>query len=61
MKVKLIKKDDRTVSAPTVEPEASPDPREWSTVVKSWVKEFEQDRCDESLVAFENLFGDSTP
>ena len=59
--VKLIKKEDRNGPATPVEPDASADPKEWSTAVKSWVKEFQKDRRDESLEAFENLFGDSTP
>ena len=61
MKVKLIKKEDRTSPAPTAEPESNPDPREWSTAVKSWVKEFKEDRLDESPAAFQNLFDDPTP
>lgn len=60
-KVKLIKKEDRTGEASPVEPEALVDPREWSTAVKSWVREFKQDRRDESLEAFDSLFEDSTP
>lgn len=58
-KVKLIKKEDRTGPAPPVPPEASTDPREWSTAVKSWVTEFQKDRHDESLEAFDSLFTDS--
>ncbi|MEP6569628.1 MAG: hypothetical protein ABJC10_07635 [Acidobacteriota bacterium] len=58
-KIKLIKKEDRTVPSPAVQPDACDDPREWSTAVKSWVKEFKQDRDDESAGAFENLFDDS--
>jgi hypothetical protein len=60
-KIKLIKKEDRNGPATPVEPDASADPKEWSTAVKSWVKEFQKDRRDESLEAFDNLFGDSTP
>lgn len=60
-KVKLIKKDDRNAPEAPVMPEASPDPREWSTAVKSWVAEFKQDRRDESQGAFESLFDDQTP
>lgn len=59
-KVKLIKKEDRVGPALT-RAEAIPDPREWSTSVKSWVKEFKQDRQDESLEAFDNLFADPNP
>lgn len=61
MKVKLIKKEDRDSLAAPVEAEASADPKEWSTAVKSWVKEFQEDRRDGSTDAFDNLFGESTP
>jgi hypothetical protein len=60
-KVKLIKKEDRKDPAPPVEAEASADPKEWSTSVKSWVKEFQKDQRDGSLEAFDSLFSDSTP
>jgi hypothetical protein len=60
-KIKLIKKEDRNLPASSVEPQASADPKEWSTAVKAWVKEFQDDRRDESAGAFDNLFGDSTP
>ena len=59
-KVKLIKKADRDVTAPAVEPDATPDPREWSSAVKSWVTDFQKDRQDGSLEAFDNLFNDPT-
>jgi hypothetical protein len=59
-KVKLIKKENRNGLASAVETEASADPREWSTAVKSWVKEFQQDQRDASLEAFDGLFSDST-
>jgi hypothetical protein len=59
-KVKLIKKEDRNGSASPVEVEASADPKEWSTAVKSWVSEFQKDRRDESLAAVDSLFDDST-
>jgi len=58
-KVKLIKKDDRNGPASSVATEVSADPRELSTTVKSWVKEFQKDRRDEeSLGAFDRLFSD---
>lgn len=60
-KVKLIKKEDRNGPASPVEAEVIPDPKEWSTAVKSWVKEFQQDRRDESFEAFDSLFSDSMP
>jgi hypothetical protein len=60
-KVRLIKKEDRNGPVSPCEAEASADPKEWSTAVKSWVKEFQEDRRDGSLEAFDSLFGDSTP
>jgi len=60
-KVKLIKKEDRNGPEPPVEPDASANPREWSTAVKSWVREFKQDRHEESLEAFDSLFDNSAP
>ncbi len=60
-KVKVIKKEDRNGPASPVEEETPADPKEWSTAVKSWVKEFQQDRRDESTEAFDNLFNDSKP
>lgn len=60
-KVRVIKKEDRNGPASPVEEEMLADPKEWSTAVKSWVKEFQQDRLDESTEAFDNLFNDSKP
>ncbi len=60
-KVKLIKKEHRKGPASPAEAEVSADPKDWSSAVKSWVKEFEKDRRDESLEAFDSLFSDSTP
>jgi hypothetical protein len=60
-KVKLIKKEDRIGTGSPVEVEALADPKEWSTAVKSWVKEFQKDKRDESLEAFDSLFSDSMP
>ena len=59
-KVKLIKKEHRNAPASPVAADASADPKEWSTAVKSWVKEFQEDRRDGSLEAFDSLFDDST-
>ena len=55
-KVRLVKKEDRDVSATPVESEAAPNPKEWSTAVKSWVKEFQKDQDDGPVQAFDNLF-----
>ena len=60
-KIKLIKKEDRNGPPARDDGEASTDPKEWSTAVKSWVKEFQDDRREGSPDAFDNLFGDSTP
>jgi len=60
-KVKLIKKEDRNGPVAADQGDASDDPKEWSTAVKSWVKEFKKDRRDGSLEAFDSLFSDSTP
>lgn len=56
-KIKLIKKEDRDAPAPLLEAEASPDLKEWSTTVTSWISEFQRDRDDESSGAFDSLFG----
>ena len=61
MKVKLIKKAERNIPVTPPEVPTSADPKEWSTAVKSWVKEFQADRKDESVEAFDSVFGDSTP
>jgi hypothetical protein len=60
-KVKLIKKEDRNGPAAPDDTEASADPKEWSTAVKSWVKEFQKERREGSVEAFDSLFSDSTP
>ena len=59
-KIKLIKKEDRNGLAPPDDGEANADPKEWSTTVKSWVKEFQKERRDGSLEAFDSLFSDTT-
>ena len=59
-KVKLIKKEDRNPATPPVEAAVSPDPKEWSTAVKSWVKESQDGRNEGAAQAFDNLFTDST-
>lgn len=60
-KVKLIKKEDRDGPASPIEADVIADPKEWSTAVKSWVKEFQEDRRDASVEAFDSLFSDSKP
>jgi len=60
-KVKLIKKEDRNAPASPLESEVGADPKEWSTAVKSWVKEFQEDRLEGSLEGFDSLFSDTKP
>ncbi len=60
-KVRLIKKVDRNGPVSPVEAEVTADPKEWSTAVKSWVKEFQDDRPDGSPEPFNNLFDDPAP
>ena len=57
-KVKVIKKEDRNGPPPPFEGEGPPDPKEWSTAVKSWVKEFQEDQGEGSAEAFDSLFSD---
>jgi hypothetical protein len=58
--VKLIKKAER--KTPTVPTETEfVDANRWSKAVRSWVNEFQQDRRDESLPAFDSLFKDKLP
>jgi hypothetical protein len=59
-KVKLIKKADRDAIVPSLEPRATPDAKEWSTAVKSWVVEFQKDKEIDSLEAFDSLFAEPT-
>lgn len=60
-KVRLIKRADRNGPDSPIAAEAAADPREWSTAVKSWVKEFQDDRPDGSPEPFNNLFDEPTP
>ena len=60
-RVKLIKKKDRNAPPPVVEAEESSDPKEWSSAVKSWVKEFKADRREGALEALDGLVSDSKP
>jgi hypothetical protein len=59
--VKLIKKDDRNARHPEPEAGLTSDPASMSKAVKSWVSEFQKDREDESLSAFDSLFNYSLP
>jgi hypothetical protein len=59
--VKLIKKDDRNARQAESEAGLTSDPASMSKTVKSWVSEFQKDREDESLSAFDSLFNYSVP
>jgi hypothetical protein len=56
--VKLIKNGER--KEPEIEAEVDPatEPKIWSTEVRSWIVESQQNRHVESLQAFESLFKD---
>jgi hypothetical protein len=55
-KIKVIKKAERDIPVTPPEAEATAKPGEWTTVVKSWVNEFQADRVEESSAAFDSLF-----
>ena len=57
-KIKHIKKEDRNGPTPPLEDVAADDPKEWSAVVKSWVKESKEDRR-ETLETFDSVFSNS--
>jgi hypothetical protein len=59
--VKLIKNEERKEPETQAEGEPAADPNKWSTEVRSWVAEFQQNRHAESLQAFESLFKDGLP
>jgi len=54
--VKLIKKEKRKPAASQAEIEFPAQPNKWSTVVSSWIIEFQKHRDGESLPAFKSLF-----
>lgn len=58
---RLVKKEHHKVPEIQATVESSADPKEWSTSVKSWVSEFQQQRGEESLRAFDSLFKDVVP
>ncbi|MDQ6652264.1 MAG: hypothetical protein M3Y84_05935 [Acidobacteriota bacterium] len=59
--IKLIKKEDRAARQPEAAVGLTDDPVSMSKAVKSWVSEFQKDREDESLSAFDSLFNHSLP
>jgi len=59
--VKLIKNEERKEPEAQAEVELAADPNKWSTEIRSWVVEFQQQRTVESLPAFESLFKDALP
>ena len=58
-KVKHIKKEDLKHSSSQVKARATADPSDWSTAVKSWIKEFQEERREEATGTFDSLFTDS--
>jgi len=60
-RIKHIKKKDLNSPPSPVEAPDTANARESSKIVKSWVKEFQEDRRDgnEPLGTFDGLFGDS--
>lgn len=61
MKIKLIKKAERDSPVVPAKPEETVNPKEWSSAVKSWVREFQEDRKDAPTPAFDTLFDDGAP
>jgi hypothetical protein len=59
--IKLIKKEERNARLPEAEAASTADPVSISKAVKSWVSEFQKDREDKSLGAFDSLFNYSLP
>jgi hypothetical protein len=59
--VKIIKRAERETPAVPTEVEAEEDPNKWSSTVRSWVTEFQDDQRDESPPAFDSLFNDALP
>jgi hypothetical protein len=59
--VKLIKNEERKEPETQVEADPAADSNKWSTEVRSWVAEFQQNRQEESLQAFDSLFRDRLP
>ena len=58
--IRLIKNGEPKAGETPTEAEPAIDPNQWSTAVRSWVVEFQQNRQTESLPAFDSLFKDST-
>jgi hypothetical protein len=59
--VKLIKNGERKDPEIQTEVESAADPNKWSTEIRAWVVEFQQNRQVELLPAFESLFKDAPP
>lgn len=59
--VKLIKNGER--KEPEIEADVEPatNPKIWSTEVRSWIIETQQNRQVESLQAFDSLFKEEVP
>jgi hypothetical protein len=57
--VELIKKAERQGPEAYARTGFFVGPNRWSTAVRSWVREFQQDRSGESIPAFDSLFKDT--
>jgi hypothetical protein len=56
--VELSKKAERQGPEILARTEFFVERNRWSTAVRSWVREFQQDRSGESIPAFDSLFKD---
>jgi len=59
--VKLVKKAEPKTPEVQTQARFFIDSNRWSTAVRSWVSEYQQDRRGESLPAFDSLFKDALP
>jgi hypothetical protein len=57
--VRLVKKEEPKDPEIQAKVESAAGPNRWSTAVRSWVGEFQQNRRGESRPAFDSLFKDA--
>jgi hypothetical protein len=57
--ITLVKKENRILPHIRTEVDPVAGPNRWSSAVRSWVVEFQKERRDEILPAFERLFNKS--
>jgi hypothetical protein len=55
-RIKLIKRHEGDVKEPRTVLGFGASPKGWSRAVRSWVTEFQKNRCDGPLPTFESLF-----